>query len=69
MSPIPNFSSVPFAAPSKPTDFDEKRNWATPEGIEVESFYGPRDRDGIDLSSAWPGLPPFLRGPYPNYFG
>jgi methylmalonyl-CoA mutase len=68
MSPIPNFSSVSFATPSKPSDSGEKRNWATPEGIEVKSFYGPRDRVGIDLSSAWPGLPPFLRGPYPTMY-
>jgi methylmalonyl-CoA mutase len=68
MSSIPNFSSVPFAAPSKSVDSGEKRIWATPEGIEVKSFYGPRDRDGIDLSSEWPGLPPFLRGPYPTMY-
>jgi methylmalonyl-CoA mutase len=68
MSPIPNFSRVSFALPSKPSDSGEKRNWATPEGIEVKSFYGPRDRDGMDLSSAWPGLPPFLRGPYPTMY-
>ena len=68
MSPIPNFSSVSFAIPSKPSDSGDKRNWATPEGIEVKSFYGPRDRDGIDLSSDWPGLPPFLRGPYPTMY-
>jgi methylmalonyl-CoA mutase len=68
MSPIPNFSSVSFASPSKASDSGEKRNWATPEGIEIKSFYGPRDRDGIDLSSDWPGLPPFLRGPYPTMY-
>ena len=68
MSPIPNFSSVSFAIPSKPSDSGEERIWATPEGIEVKSFYGPRDRDGIDLLSDWPGLPPFLRGPYPTMY-
>ena len=68
MSSIPNFSSVPFAAPSKSVDSGEKRIWTTPEGVEVKSFYGPRDRDGIDLSSDWPGLPPFLRGPYPTMY-
>jgi methylmalonyl-CoA mutase len=68
MSPIPNFSRASFALPSKPSDSGEKRNWATPEGIEVKSFYGLRDRDGIDLSGAWPGLPPFLRGPYPTMY-
>jgi methylmalonyl-CoA mutase len=68
MSRIPNFSRVPFAPSSKPIDPGEKRIWTTPEGIEVKSFYGPRDCDGIDLSSEWPGLPPFLRGPYPTMY-
>ena len=68
MSRIPNFSSVPFAASSKPIDAGEKRLWTTPEGIEVKSFYGSDDRNGIDLSSEWPGLPRYLRGPYPTMY-
>ena len=68
MSPIPDFSRVPFAAPSDPTDAGAVRSWTTPEGVEVKSFYGPHDRAGIDLSSDWPGLPPFLRGPYPTMY-
>jgi methylmalonyl-CoA mutase len=68
MSQIPDFSTVSLAASSKPIESEEKRVWATPEGIEVKSFYGPHDRDGVDLSSEWPGLPPFLRGPYPTMY-
>jgi methylmalonyl-CoA mutase len=68
MSQIPDFSTVSFALPSKPIDSGEKQIWTTPEGIEVKSFYEPRDRDGIDLSSDWPGLAPFLRGPYPTMY-
>ena len=68
MNQIPDFSSIPFARPSKTVDSGDKRIWATPEGIEVKSFYGPPDRNGIDLSSEWPGLPPFLRGPYPTMY-
>jgi methylmalonyl-CoA mutase len=68
VSRIPDFSNLPFAASSRPSDSGEMRKWATPEGIEVKSFYGPRDRDGVDLSDAWPGLPPFLRGPYPTMY-
>ena len=68
MSQIPDFSKVSFAAPSRPADFGEARIWATPEGIEIKSLYGPQDRNGIDLSSEWPGLPPFLRGPYPTMY-
>ena len=68
MSQIPNFSSIPFAAPSKPIDVGASRIWTTPEGVEVKSLYGPHDRNGIDLSSDWPGLPPYLRGPYPTMY-
>src|ERR1700727_1342478 len=68
MSRIPDFSSVSFAAPSTPVDSGEKRIWTTPEGIEVKPLYGARDRDGVDLSGEWPGLPPFLRGPYPTMY-
>jgi methylmalonyl-CoA mutase len=68
MTHIPDFSRVSFANPSKLIDSGETRIWTTPEGIEVKSFYGPRDRDGIDLSGEWPGLPPFLRGPYPTMY-
>jgi methylmalonyl-CoA mutase len=68
MSQIPDFSKVLFAFPSKAIESGDKRIWTTPEGVEVKSFYEPRDRDGIDLSSEWPGLPPFLRGPYPTMY-
>ena len=68
MSHIPDFSSVPFGAASSPIDAGATRIWTTPEGVDVKSLYGPRDRDGLDLSSAWPGLPPYLRGPYPTMY-
>jgi methylmalonyl-CoA mutase len=68
VSQIPEFSKVPFAAPSKSIDAGALRTWTTPEGIEVNSLYGPDDRNGLDLASEWPGLPPFLRGPYPTMY-
>ncbi|HEY3622571.1 MAG TPA: methylmalonyl-CoA mutase [Roseiarcus sp.] len=68
MSHIPDFSKVSFATPSKSMDSEEERIWKTPEGVEVKSLYGPHDGDGVDLSSDWPGLPPFLRGPYPTMY-
>jgi methylmalonyl-CoA mutase len=68
MSRIPNFSSVAFGAVSNPIDAAHSRIWTTPEGIDVKSLYGPRDRDGLDFGSDWPGLPPYLRGPYPTMY-
>jgi methylmalonyl-CoA mutase len=68
MSRIPNFSSVDFGAVSNPIDAAQLRIWTTPESIDVKSLYGPRDRDGLDFKSEWPGLPPYLRGPYPTMY-
>ena len=68
MSQIPNFSTVPFAAPRNPIGAAAPRMWTTPEGVDVKSLYGPRDREGLELASEWPGLPPYLRGPYPTMY-
>ena len=71
MSQIPNFSTVPFAAPPNPAGSAgaaTPRIWTTPEGVGVKSLYGPPDREGLELAGEWPGLPPYLRGPYPTMY-
>ncbi len=68
MSRIPDFAKEAFAVAARLPGAGEPRIWATPEGIDVRSFYGPGDREGLDLSSDWPGLPPYLRGPYPTMY-
>jgi methylmalonyl-CoA mutase len=68
MTQIPNFSAVPFAAPPMPVGAASPRIWTTPEGVDVKSLYGPRDREGLEVSDDWPGLPPYLRGPYPTMY-
>ncbi len=68
MSRIPDFSRTPFAAASTSPRLGETRVWTTPEGVDVKSFYGPADRAGLDFSHDWPGLPPYLRGPYPTMY-
>ena len=57
-----------FLAELNAIDPGATRSWTTPEGIDVKSLYGPLDRDGLDFSSDWPGLPPYLRGPYPTMY-
>ncbi|WP_110206353.1 methylmalonyl-CoA mutase [Nocardioides daejeonensis] len=42
--------------------------WASPEGIPVLPVYGPEHLDGLDALDTWPGLSPFLRGPYPTMY-
>ena len=71
MSAIPNFASLPFSA-TEPRAVTLKARgpeiWPTPEGIAVKSIYGPDDLRGLDFLDGWPGLPPYLRGPYPTMY-
>ncbi|ONH24797.1 methylmalonyl-CoA mutase [Pseudofrankia asymbiotica] len=38
--------------------------WDTPEGIEVKPLYTAADTAGLDFLDTYPGIAPFLRGPY-----
>ncbi|KAF0141002.1 MAG: mutB2 [Rhodospirillaceae bacterium] len=42
--------------------------WTTPEQIDVRSLYTAADLAGLDHLDTMPGLPPFLRGPYPTMY-
>jgi len=45
-----------------------RESWSSPEGIEILPVYGPEHLDGLDALDTWPGLSPFLRGPYPTMY-
>ncbi len=68
MSRIPNFADVAYAAAQAPQSAVGPEAWATPEGIDVRTAYGPRDLDGLDFLDTMPGAAPFLRGPYPTMY-
>ncbi len=42
--------------------------WVSPEGIDVKGLYTPADVEGLDSLDTYPGLAPFLRGPYPTMY-
>ena len=42
--------------------------WLTPEGIAVKPAYGPDDVNGLDFLDTYPGITPYLRGPYPTMY-
>ncbi|EFQ82543.1 B12 binding domain protein [Aeromicrobium marinum DSM 15272] len=42
--------------------------WPAPEGIGIHGLYTPGDLDGLDALDTFPGLAPFLRGPYPAMY-
>ncbi|MDT4941635.1 MAG: methylmalonyl-CoA mutase, partial [Pseudonocardiales bacterium] len=47
---IPDFTAAP---------------WETPEGIVVPPLYTAADLAELDTLHGYPGIAPFLRGPYP----
>jgi methylmalonyl-CoA mutase len=46
----------------------EKLVWQTPEGIDVQPLYTAADLDGVDFLHTYPGIAPYLRGPYPTMY-
>lgn len=42
--------------------------WRTPEGIPVKPLYTDADLEGVDFLGTYPGVAPFLRGPYPTMY-
>ena len=67
MSRIPDFSTVAFGDVAVPAPTGGEP-WMTPEGIPVKPVYAPADRDGLATVDSLPGLPPYLRGPYPTMY-
>ncbi|MEZ5776435.1 MAG: methylmalonyl-CoA mutase [Hyphomicrobiaceae bacterium] len=68
---LPDFTAVPFTTQaavggSRPAHGGEP--WMTPEGIALKPAYGAADLEGLDFLDTWPGIAPFLRGPYPTMY-
>ncbi|MGW0657784.1 methylmalonyl-CoA mutase [Streptodolium elevatio] len=40
----------------------------TPEGIPVKALYTEKDTEGLDFLATYPGITPYLRGPYPTMY-
>ena len=68
MTRIPDFSSVAFTEPSTAAPESTANPWLTPEGIAVKPVYGPEDLQGLDFLNTYPGMPPYVRGPYPTMY-
>ena len=65
----PDARSVWEAAAEAATGLEPmKQVWPTPEAIDVAPLYSASDTAGLDFLDTYPGLPPFLRGPYPTMY-
>ncbi len=43
-------------------------DWETPEHIEVKPLYTEEDIEKLETENTYPGLAPFVRGPYPTMY-
>ena len=69
MSRIPDFTSVDWTrTASPPSGAGSRRAVADARRHRGAAAYGPEDRAGLDFLDTYPGLPPFLRGPYPTMY-
>ncbi len=80
---IPDFSSVDLGPGSGVKGSDDQWRsavkestgrsesdllWETPEGIAVKPLYTGADLEGLDFLDTYPGVAPYLRGPYPTMY-
>jgi methylmalonyl-CoA mutase len=68
MTRIPDFTKITYEPGKACAPGADAAPWLTPEGIPVKPVYGQADLDGIDFLDTWPGIPPYLRGPYPTMY-
>src|SRR6266403_831314 len=68
MSRIPDFANIAFENTARAEPSGGAEPWLTPEGIPVKSGYSESDLEGIDFLETWPGIAPYLRGPYPTMY-
>ncbi|GAA3539710.1 methylmalonyl-CoA mutase [Amycolatopsis ultiminotia] len=78
---IPNFADIPLGTP-EPGDRaawaqavqdttgkgPDALAWETPEGIGVKPVYTAADLSDVDFLGTYPGIAPYLRGPYPTMY-
>ncbi|MEY9845343.1 methylmalonyl-CoA mutase [Streptacidiphilus sp. MAP5-3] len=83
MTQIPDFSHVDLGAGAPAGATEEQWRaavkeatgssvgdllWETPEGISVKPLYTGQDLEGLDFLGTYPGVAPYLRGPYPTMY-
>src|SRR5260370_19786016 len=70
MTQIRDFGAMAFTSRAGPVVAADAtgETWLTPEGIPVKQVYGPDDLAGLDFLDGYPGIAPYLRGPYPTMY-
>ena len=65
---IPDFGTIAWSRPASTASETPADLWETPEGIAIRRAYGEADLEGVRYLDSFPGIAPFLRGPYPTMY-
>jgi methylmalonyl-CoA mutase len=64
---IPDFGQIGWVPPRR-APVEVKGQRTTPEGLVAKHLYNQSDLKGLPYLDTYPGLPPFVRGPYPTMY-
>jgi methylmalonyl-CoA mutase len=65
---IPDFSEIGWKRPKVAAPTKDSTVATTPEGLAIKRFYGEPDLADLPVLDTWPGIPPYIRGPYPTMY-
>jgi methylmalonyl-CoA mutase len=65
---LPDYTSLAWQRPAGSARDAAAADWLTPEGIAIPPIVDASHLADCDFLDTWPGLPPFLRGPYPTMY-
>ncbi|MEM9355389.1 MAG: methylmalonyl-CoA mutase family protein, partial [Pseudomonadota bacterium] len=68
MTGLPDFTQVSFEKSEGAETAPTGEQWTTPEGIDVAQVYSAADTAGLGHFQSYPGIAPYLRGPYPAMY-
>ncbi|CAN1724729.1 methylmalonyl-CoA mutase [Hyphomicrobium sp. 1Nfss2.1] len=71
MTGLPDFTKIALdsgSAGSGTAPASDEIAWETPEGIGIKPVYTAADTADLDFLGTFPGIPPYLRGPYPAMY-
>jgi methylmalonyl-CoA mutase len=71
MTGLPDFTKIDLAGgagASAAAAAVDSVAYEAPEGIAIKPVYNAADTAGLDFLDTFPGIPPYLRGPYPAMY-
>ncbi len=81
MSQLPDFSNIAFNTSTSISPDSQKQDWQdvinqnndrkfreTPEGLSLKRLYTEDDTKDLPLLDGYPGIPPYIRGPYATMY-